>query len=75
MTDKDKHDTAQAVSVLKKLINEDSSSTSIDTSMEERLEDIENRLKKVEDLLDDIDNERMVNKMIGRGPDKKGWWR
>lgn len=75
MTDKDKHDIAQAVSVLKKLINEESSSTSIDTSMEERLENIENRLKKVEDLLDDIDNERIINKMIGRGPDKKGWWR
>ena len=75
MTNKDKHDIAQAVSVLKKLINEDSTSLSTDTSIEERLENIENRLKKVEDLLDDIDNERMVNKMIGIGPDKKGWWR
>jgi len=75
MTDKDKHDIAQAVSVLKRLINDVPTPISIDTSIEERLEDIENRLKKVEDLLDDIDNERMVNKMIGRGPDKKGWWR
>ena len=75
MTDKDKKDLAQAISVIKKLINEDSTSLSTDTSMEERLQNIENRLKKVEDLLDDIDNERMVNKMIGRGPDKKGWWR
>lgn len=75
MTDKDKKDLAQAISVIKKIINEDSTSLSTDTSMEERLENIENRLKKVEDLLDDIDNERMVNKMIGRGPDKKGWWR
>ena len=75
MTDKDKKDLAQAISVIKKIINEESTSLSTDTSMEERLENIENRLKKVEDLLDDIDNERMVNKMIGRGPDKKGWWR
>ena len=75
MTDKDKKDLAQAISVIKKIMNEDSTSLSTDTSMEERLENIENRLKKVEDLLDDIDNERMVNKMIGRGPDKKGWWR
>lgn len=75
MTDKDKKDLAQAISVIKKIINEDSTSLSTDTSMEERLENIENRFKKVEDLLDDIDNERMVNKMIGRGPDKKGWWR
>lgn len=75
MTDKDKKDLAQAISVIKKLINEDSTSLSTDTSMEERLENIENRLKKVEDLLDDIDNERIINKMIGRGPDKKGWWR
>lgn len=75
MTDKDKKDLVQAISVIKKIINEDSTSLSTDTSMEERLQNIENRLKKVEDLLDDIDNERMVNKMIGRGPDKKGWWR
>lgn len=75
MTDKDKKDLTQAISVIKKLINEESTSLSTDTSMEERLQNIENRLKKVEELLDDIDNERMVNKMIGRGPDKKGWWR